>query len=249
MAEQTGPVVQVFRAPFPSPAWWTALLTPAESEFIGRLRRQEDRERATAARALLRMVVADRVGCAAREVRLAARCVACGGEHGKPLPVAADGTVVAQASVSYSGGLVLVALADAPVGLDVEAVSATAFAGFDAIALSAAERRDLMRISPTGRAGVRTALWTAKEAILKMNGQGLTVSPTTLHVGRRGSPGVVTVDRSIASTGRAAVAEVPVPAGYRARVACEGGSVPRVVMSEVSRCAEGRATVARTARV
>ena len=239
--------VEVFRAPARPPDSWLAVLSVGEIERIGRRRRTEDRERASAARALLRIAVADRFGCRPSEVEFSVRCAVCGGEHGKPLPVTPAGAEPVHASVSYAGSVVLVALAAVPVGLDVDRVDATGFAGFDDVALSAAERRELSDVAAEERATVRAELWTAKEAILKINGLGLCVPPATVHVGRRAVPGTVPVDARIAPTGVVSVAAVPVPAGYRACVATEGAGRPTVVLRAVPRPAEDPAAAARTA--
>jgi len=241
------PLVEVFRAPARPPAEWLALLSAAETERIGRRRREEDRQRASAARALLRIAVAERVGCGAREVEFSLRCVVCGGGHGKPVPIAPETAAPVHASVSYAGSVVLVALATVPVGIDVERVAATGFASFDDVALSAAERCELADVAAEERDGVRAELWAAKEAILKINGLGLCVPPATVHVGRRAVPGTVPVDARIAPTGVVSVAAVPVPAGYRACVATEGAGRPTVVLRAVPRPAEDPAAAARTA--
>jgi len=236
------PLVEVFRAPARPPAAWLALLSAAEADRIGRRRREEDRQRASAARALLRIAVAERLGCPAAEVEFALRCVVCGGDHGKPVPVAPETAAPVHASVSYAGSVVLVALASVPVGLDVERVAATGFAGFDDVALTAAERGELGDVVPDERPAVRAALWAAKEAILKINGRGLSVPPATVHVGRLAVPGTVAVDAPVAAGGLVSVAPVPVPDGYRARVAIEGAGLPSVVLRAVPRPAAAPAT-------
>ena len=238
--------VEVFVAPERPPASWSAVLSAMEVDRIARLRRAEDRQRATAARALLRIAVAERLGCRPSEVEFSLRCAVCGGEHGKPVPVVPAGGEPVHASVSYSGSVVLVALAAVPVGLDVERVAATEFAGFDDVALSAAERRELREVAPAERLAVRAGLWTAKEAILKISGRGLSVAPATVHVGRNAVPGTVRVDAPVAAGGVVALAAVPVPGGYRACVAVEGADVPSVALRAVPRPAEAPAAAGRT---
>jgi 4'-phosphopantetheinyl transferase len=242
------PVVDVFRASPADAGSWADALTEPELDEIEQLRRPEDRARATTARAVLRLVVAGRLDCAPSDVTLVRRCTMCGGEHGKPTPRFRDSAAPVHTSVSYSGSVVLVAVAAVPIGIDVERCAATDFDGFAATALSTVERADLRAVAAGRQAGVRTALWAAKEAILKINGLGLSVAPADLHVGRNGRPGVVSVDPAIAEARVVAVAAVPVDRGYCARVACEGAQIPVVVTREASLLLEDQAPVGRTTR-
>lgn len=247
---QLTPAIEVFRAaPSMHRPSWSQLLNDAERAKIARLRRREDRARAVTARVLLRLVVANYLGCSPSEVVFEHRCAVCGGAHGKPEARVPRDARPVETSVSYSGSVVLVAIADVPIGIDVERCAATGFAGFDTTALSAAERVELDTVAPADRPGVRTALWTAKEAILKIGGLGLSVSPSSVHVGRCGRPGVVSVDTALALGGAVAVADVPVAPDYRARVACHGDRRPIVVMRDADALLAGPGAVARTATV
>jgi 4'-phosphopantetheinyl transferase len=129
-------------------------------------------------RALVSRQVALSLGCDPRAVAVTRRCDHCGStEHGRPV-VAAPAT--AFASLSRAGALVAVAVSrTSPVGVDIESLDALASAGFDDVALTAAERA-LVEASGD-RTLLRGLLWTSKEALLKATGEGLRVDPA--HVG------------------------------------------------------------------
>ena len=104
-------------------------------------------------------------------------CPRCGSDaHGRPrlLPTAAvrhPGHV----SLARAGDLSVVALTDVgPVGVDVEAVDAAGFPGFDDVALHPDEH--------ASSAEDRTRLWVRKEALLKAYGLGLAVDPREVLV-------------------------------------------------------------------
>jgi 4'-phosphopantetheinyl transferase len=92
-------------------------------------------------------------------------------------------------NVSHSGSLVLVVVAHGrQVGVDVEQVRAVPEA--DAIATrfcSPSEQEALGRIPPADRQGAFLALWTCKEALAKLTGEGVGALP--LDVVRDAPPG------------------------------------------------------------
>lgn len=172
----------------------------------------------------MRAVVAWRTGQRPDDVVFDYRCAVCRGAHGKPIVRSVDGVQTVETSVSASGSVVLVAIADVPVGIDVERCAATAFGGFDSVALSEAERAAVGMVEPARRA----ELWVRKEAVLKISGIGLHISPSDLHVGTV-LRGAIRVPDSVAVDGWASVEEVPVPDGYRAAVAIAGRVTPTVI--------------------
>lgn len=132
------------------------LLPPERQEKIMRYRFEEDKLRSLLAGLLIRRVTGG----------APLRC----GEHGKPL---CDGV---NFSVSHSGELVAIAVGDCAVGLDVEQIPP----------------EDRLKIAdrfyhPAERAYVRGAddppvafceIWTRKEAVLKMTGEGIATDLT-----------------------------------------------------------------------
>lgn len=182
-------------SPLESTVWWAHtsaasdrllnLLDESERTRNARFRLQADRDRHLLGRALTRLVLAERVGCAPEDVTFDLRCRSCedkartgaGGEdaspHGKPVPVgAADGWEV---SVSHSGEWVVLALAGGvPVGVDVERVSDSRdLDGLAAFTLADAERREWGTLPEPERVGAFFGYWARKEALLKATGLGL----------------------------------------------------------------------------
>ncbi|PPF85349.1 hypothetical protein C5E07_07130 [Pseudoclavibacter sp. RFBJ3] len=142
---------------------------------------EELRRRTLAGRAALRLLAAWGRGVPlelAGELDIARRCADCGGRHGQP--TSSDLSL----SSSTTNGRVLVAIADPAdaIGVDIETVPTQLWSEFDAYALHPAER--LRMPASTQRVGVaaRIALWTAKEAALKVSGRGLRDEPSSLLV-------------------------------------------------------------------
>ncbi|MDJ0377085.1 4'-phosphopantetheinyl transferase superfamily protein [Cryobacterium sp. PH31-L1] len=114
-------------------------------------------------------------------VTIEQRCERCGGAHGRPRVLAPSGIFV---SLSRADSAVVVAVSLAgPIGVDIESLAAVDRAGFDDVAFNAFERSQLAGL-PAGEQGrARAVLWTTKEALLKLSGEGLTVDPRELTVG------------------------------------------------------------------
>ncbi|WP_426564979.1 4'-phosphopantetheinyl transferase family protein [Angustibacter sp. McL0619] len=154
-------------------------LDDVERSRMAGLVHEADRRRFRTSRVALKGLVADLVGASSSAVRLDYACPRCGRQHGRPLVVAPHQALSWQVSLSHSGDRVLVAASDVgPVGVDVELVSGTEFAGFAETALAPTERRALQQVSTIGRARAAATLWTRKEALLKATGQGLSQDPS-----------------------------------------------------------------------
>ena len=86
-------------------------------------------------------------------------------------------------SLSHCGGQALVALARAPLGVDIEAMIQRDVALLAEQILSPAERGRWLQRPAAEQARALTEAWTGKEALLKACGFGLRVDPVTLELG------------------------------------------------------------------
>ena len=167
--------------------WWArrhdaadghiALLDDTERQRWAGYRRDADRERFLAGCALAKMAIADYSGQRPGDVSFDRTCRNCGRPHGKP---ALRGGRL-ELSVAHSGDLVAVAVAAAPVGVDVEQLEGrTRPLGRDGdpdalarLTLADTERAALAAGPPPGRARAFLVAWTRKEAVTKATGDGL----------------------------------------------------------------------------
>lgn len=134
-----------------------------------------------AAHRLLRTLLSRRLGVTTDEIELTrARCERCGGPNGRPV---VRGAPELHFSISYAGALALVALAPAPVGVDVERpVPGPAWRELAPL-LHPAERRELEQAGPGLRTWALSRVWTRKEACLKAIGAGLAHGLSEPYVG------------------------------------------------------------------
>lgn len=215
---------------------WLALvglLDGGERRRLEGLRREADRERFVLAAALARAALGRRIGRPAAEVALDRRCDRCGAPHGKPRLRGATGP---ELSVTHSGRLVAVAVAAAPVGVDVEAVpDAPGADGLAEAVLADDERAALERHAAAGDDPARIEaflrLWTRKEALTKMTGDGVVIPLRDVRVSGPGEParllGWAGRDRLVGSTALVDLAP-PVPR----HVAALAVGVPSVAVDE-----------------
>lgn len=152
------------------------LLDQAERQRWASYRRDEDRERFLVGCALAKMAIAACVGLRPEQVSFDRTCRHCGEPHGKPTVRDID----LEHSVAHSGDVVAVAVARAPVGVDVERLEGRARrpGGGDPEALarmvlSDTERAALAAVQPSGRDRAFLVAWTRKEAVTKAMGDGL----------------------------------------------------------------------------
>jgi 4'-phosphopantetheinyl transferase len=205
--------VDVYWAP-PVPASALAqLLAPHERTRRDELHRRADRDRFVTGRALLRIVVGDRLALPPREVDIDATCATCGRSHGRPQVRGAN----LQVSVAHAADRVMVAVTQgSPIGIDVEPSTGTTFAGFDEVALTAAERTAVAALPQEDRERARTDLWVKKEAALKLNGGGLRQAPEAVETG--GLPIEFT--------------QLPVGESYRAWLALPAGTAAEIIVTD-----------------
>ncbi|MEO7061708.1 MAG: 4'-phosphopantetheinyl transferase superfamily protein [Lapillicoccus sp.] len=191
---------------------------------------------------LLRGAVAARAGCASREVAIGRLCPACGSaEHGRPVVLlpAADRWRV---SLSRAPGIVAVAVAESgevgDLGIDVEEVARTAFAGFRVVALGPLEA--------DGSPAERGLIWTRKESVLKATGLGLRTDPRGIRVSHPSDPPRMLEGPELAAGQRIWLTDVAVPGAYAATVAvllAGGAGDPEVTVSEAATGASAGAAI------
>jgi len=197
--------------------WWasrddfrdelTGLFDEAERARFDRYRRPEDKQRFAVGCALAKQVIAGRTGGAAHAVMFDRTCTDCGEAHGKPRVAGVE------FSVSHSGDAVVVAVADAPCGVDVEQLDGERdVAGLSRLVLGegerAADEREFLRA------------WTRKEAVTKSTGDGLRVPFSQVIV--VGQPPRVTAWPYPAPPDSVTVKDLDAPAGYLAALAVLG---------------------------
>ena len=185
------------------------------------------------AAALLRAAVADHAGCASDDVVNGRLCPHCGSTaHGRPV-VLTPRTSTWRVSLSRAPGLVAVAVAEGgdtamELGVDVEEVARTAFAGFPCVTLHPLER--------DGAPAERGLIWTRKEAVLKAAGVGLRTDPRSIQVSHPSQPPALEIGPNVALGQRFWLEDIPVPTRYAATVAVVASSAtaPEVIVREVA---------------
>jgi phosphopantetheine--protein transferase-like protein len=125
------------------------------------------------ARAATRSLLARTLGVAPGTLSISRRCARCGDpEHGKPSVPGADIAF----SLSHSGALGVLAIAEAPVAIGVDVEAARARAHLDRLAVRVLEPGALdawQRATEAERLDHFLRAWTAKEAYLKATGEGI----------------------------------------------------------------------------
>jgi 4'-phosphopantetheinyl transferase len=174
--------------------WWaeagcadpalTALLSSAERDRAGRLRRDVDRDRTIVAWALVRTVLGELLCEGPADVAIERHCVRCGsGDHGKPR--LADTSAGIHFSLAHSGTHVVVAVTrSGPIGIDVEALKPNAdYRPLYRRTLSAEEAVAFHAEGARPHDFLRT--WVRKEAVTKALGTGIATPFQSFAVGER----------------------------------------------------------------
>ena len=160
------------------PRGWPAFLDQAERERWAAYRRDPDRDRFVVGCALAKTVIGACTGREPADISFDRTCRDCGRPHGKP--VLRCGAL--EFSVAHSGDLVAVAVATAPVGVDVEQLADRPHelgggdpAALARVVLAEPERQQLAAVDPPGRARAFLVAWARKEAVTKAKGDGMRV--------------------------------------------------------------------------
>ena len=221
------------------PADW---LDETERDRFDRLLKVQDRRVFVTSRMLLKTMVGRLADTPPELVRLAYPCPRCGRSHGRPVVVAPHAAVRWHVSISHTSRQVIVAATDAgPVGVDVERSAATAFEGFDGVALTNAEAAEVQHCAPAARAKARAVYWARKEAVLKATGYGLAVDPAALEVSAPYLPAALTAwhaDKPLAAP--AQITDVPVGDDHVAAVAVLSPAHCEVVLRAPPRSGRGK---------
>ncbi|WP_314658828.1 4'-phosphopantetheinyl transferase superfamily protein [uncultured Rothia sp.] len=167
---------------------WLSYLGLAEQQHAAQLPTSTAAVSYLSTQALMRAMAAARLdvpSSAASEIEVDRSCTLCtsGKKHGKPRIAGVN------FNMSQVNPLVVGAFsrnASVVLGVDVETLDARLFSGFARLALSDEERAFYERVAQERPAPVlhlfSVALWTAKEAVLKATGHGLSVVPSLVRV-------------------------------------------------------------------
>ena len=167
---------------------WLSYLGLAEQQHAAQLPTSTAAVSYLSTQALMRAMAAARLdvpSSAASEIEVDRSCTLCtsGKKHGKPRIAGVN------FNMSQVNPLVVGAFsrnASAVLGVDVETLDARLFSGFARLALSNKERTFYELVAQERPAPVlhllSVALWTAKEAVLKATGHGLSVVPSLVRV-------------------------------------------------------------------
>ncbi|MFI2641050.1 4'-phosphopantetheinyl transferase family protein [Streptomyces sp. NPDC018610] len=188
-----------------------SVLGPEERRRAAALRRPEARLRYVAARFALRGLLGAYLGVPAGRVPLIRLpCPGCGRPHGRPALAGAAGAGL-HFSLSRSGSLALLAVAHAPVGVDVERVPGPRLAADAAGALHPEDQAELAATAAPARPAAFARCWTRTEALVKATGEGLSgPSLGTVRLGAGAAPAPLAGWRLV---------DVEVPPGHAAACA------------------------------
>lgn len=163
----------VWRLPVVTGRWDAFdVLDEHERDRHARFLRPADQVRYLTAHVGVRLLLGGYLGVPPQSLRFGRDCRHCGADHGKP--AVREPATSLDFSLTHSGDWVAIAVAAAPVGVDVQEIEArTDIAAMGRMVLSPPEQDWLNRQPPhRGRAGF-FGYWARKEALLKATGHGL----------------------------------------------------------------------------
>jgi 4'-phosphopantetheinyl transferase len=197
-------------------------LDAAERRRADAFRLRGDRTLYVAAHIALRRLLGGYLRTPPKELVFArADCPRCGGPHGRPVLTGA-GPDAPHFSLSHSRGAVLLGVARAPVGVDVERLPRPERVDVCRSALHPWERRELAALPAPDQQARFARLWARKEAYLKGTGVGVGGWTSEVYLGE-GGPGAPPRPDDWS------VVDVPCGPGHAAAAAMKGAA-PRTVV-------------------
>jgi 4'-phosphopantetheinyl transferase len=162
-----------------------------------------DRHLYQVAHVMLRRVLAGKLGAEPGELRFGREpCPLCGRAAGRPV-LAAGGPCF---SLAHSGDAIVIAVADHPVGVDVERRTPRCLCPVTG-AMPAADARAVAALAEPARHEAILRWWVRAEAVLKCTGAGIAHGTGGTALPRQGAPGVT---------------DLAAPTGYLAAFAAHG---------------------------
>lgn len=199
-----------------------AIIAADERDQAGRFRHADHRRRFVVRRALRRLWLAEHIGTAPRDLSFDTN------HHGKPqLPGGP------QFSAAQSGDMMMLAIADRPIGCDIEAVDAAL--DWPPIAARFFAAKEVAALAALPEAAARQAFfecWARKEAFVKATGQGLSHPLDAFAVS------VAPTARVLAGGAGWAMAAVTMPGHGCAVVAAGDECAVRVVTESADGCGD-----------
>lgn len=166
------PIVDVWQIDLALPetccAWELALLSDDEHGRAEKFVFPKHHRRFVRRRAALRTILARYCG------EQPGRMVFSYQDRGKPELVQPEAAPTVHFNCSDTGDLALVAVAQNPIGVDIEQVRQTKDgAGLISTVCTETEAKSLERLRPSARTQAFFRIWAAKEALIKLTGKGL----------------------------------------------------------------------------
>jgi 4'-phosphopantetheinyl transferase len=160
-----------------------------DQEEIRRARRFRNRNHGAAfiaRRGLLRTILSCYLGLEPRDLAFSMRCQHCGKSHGKPRIADERVSRGIRFSISHSSSLIVYAIIrGAEVGIDVERVwPEFPWHEVSELVLTPAEEQIILQQTAQRRAELFFRIWTRKEALVKLHGDGLVAPLACIDVTR-----------------------------------------------------------------
>ncbi|WP_327255777.1 4'-phosphopantetheinyl transferase family protein [Streptomyces sp. NBC_01244] len=187
-----------------------SVLDPGERERGASFDRPEHASLYVASHVALRMIIGGYLNVPPREVGFVREpCPGCGEAHGRPAVAVGETDPALHFSLSHSDGTALVAVASAPVGVDVQGLPRSDTVTTCLPSLHPAEALELTNVPHEARREAFCRIWVRKEAYLKGIGTGLSRDPSLDYLGaeiRRRPAGWTITDVPCGPSHRGAVA-------------------------------------------